>query len=51
MSAWHEVDPHVGVTLADELGLGQVATLHHRRVQLLSGVVIAELRSSHTEEI
>ena len=51
MSAWHEVDPHVGITLADELGLGQVAALHHRRVQLLGGVVIAELRRSHTEEI
>ena len=51
MSAWHEVDPHVGITLADELGLGQVAALHHRRVQLLGGVVIAELRPSYTEEI
>ena len=44
VGAGHEVDPHVGVALPDEVSLLEALTLHHRGVQLLSPGLIANLK-------
>ena len=43
VGAGHQVDPHVGVALAYQVGLLEVLALHHRGVQLLGLGVIANL--------
>ena len=46
VGAGHEVDPHVGVALPDEVCLLEALALHHRGVQLLSLGLIASLERS-----
>ena len=43
VGAGHQVDPHVGVALAYQVGLLEVLAFHHRGVQLLGLGVIANL--------
>ena len=44
VGAGHEVDPHVGVALPDDVGLLEALALHHRGVQLLSTRHITNLK-------
>ena len=46
VGAGHEVDPHVGVALPDDVRLLETLALHHRGVQLLSLGLIASLKRS-----
>lgn len=46
MSAGHEVHPHVGVALPDEVGLLEVLALHHRGVQFLGFRLITNLKKT-----
>ena len=46
VGAGHEVDPHVGVTFPDEVGLLEVLALHHRGVQLLGLRFITNLKKN-----
>ena len=46
VGAGHEVDPHVGVALPNEVRLLEALALHHRGVQLLSLGLIASLERS-----
>ena len=46
MSAGHEVHPHVGVALPNEVGLLEVLALHHRGVQFLGFRLITNLKKT-----
>ena len=46
VGAGHEVDPHVGVALPNEVGLLEALALHHCGVQLLSLRLIANLKKT-----
>ena len=44
VGAGHEVDPHVGVALPEDVRLLEAPALHHRGVQLLSTRHITNLK-------
>ena len=47
VGARHEVNPHEGIRGSEHIFLGQRLALHHRHVQLLSPIVVPDLRAQY----